>query len=757
MHVVDEWADLAAQHAVEDDAWEYLRWTSERLGYDCWPSPADAPNPARDAKALLAFRRRYNQDVADLAGIAPEDNPYHPAFTRPLNLRGALNREDWRAFFEMMQKYFVRALRTPMSQLLDLQTKLNFGSEGLGCGESHPFDREERERRRLALYPDQNLGEQPRDRRVEIVFLDPDEAALLPTPMLCHPKPDAAACKPELCMLYDQKLIEFQRLSPVPQKGKIEIIERTVMRDNRLFTDEEQVLVEEASGDFTPILGEKVRILVRVTPPYTPFEGTLRLAIGRRTKEEEKLISRVAVLHSMAENGDMFVTLTKSTLVVLEWDGLATEEVPREYSNRQIHDEIQDKMVFIPMMEMKPDQRAKHGPYVIEIVQLFAKDGTIAAQYAPDEDERDELTMVVQVVVDLIFTDESWKVLNAVGFGDTREASTVPFVQVYRAAVALRTSYYLRVANHRLVVSPNRANATTGLRVELDCAQHWVQVGGEYDPAGGEMGPSKTKGETNTGFRLDGGEFFGNLFLWYEEFSSAHPNAKNVGNRVCDIVVYSAVLLEETMGDEGYQACISAFGRVGFPADRRMRWVRAPKGAYESTMKEDLRLFGGPNAPRVHGEDGVVVGQVQLLDQSYIEPEVDPVTGLITLATTNVYSVPVLRALDIQRALNAVVGYAAVILAHELGHLLGATASPDSRSQPFPMPDASGTGPYMNQDEGEHDRQVTLTGLMVAGEKWPRAQLLGVSGSERSFAAAQRAYLMTVLPRASDFVVVEFP
>jgi hypothetical protein len=46
---------------------------------------------------------------------------------------------------------------------------------------------------------------------------------------------------------------------------------------------------------------------------------------------------------------------------------------------------------------------------------------------------------------------------------------------------------------------------------------------------------------------------------------------------------------------------------------------------------------------------------------------------------------------------------------------------------------------------------------MVAGEKWPRAQLLGVSGSERSFAAAQRAYLMTVLPRASDFVVVEFP
>lgn len=45
------------------------------------------------ARSPLAFRQRYNQDVADFAALAPKDT-YHPAFTKPLNLRGPLNQDD---------------------------------------------------------------------------------------------------------------------------------------------------------------------------------------------------------------------------------------------------------------------------------------------------------------------------------------------------------------------------------------------------------------------------------------------------------------------------------------------------------------------------------------------------------------------------------------------------------------------------------------------------------------------------------------
>jgi hypothetical protein len=139
------------------------------------------------------------------------------------------------------------------------------------------------------------------------------------------------------------------------------------------------------------------------------------------------------------------------------------------------------------------------------------------------------------------------------------------------------------------------------------------------------------------------------------------------------------------------------------------------------------------------------------LDKDNLSTKTNRLTGLVGVETTNSEIVPLLRAADIQRALNSVAGYLAVILAHELGHLLGASAPRSLGSQPFPMPDGTGTGSYMNQDDGGHDVDVTSTGLMVNGNMVPRAQQLGVAGPERSFRAVQSAFLKMVLPRAIDF------
>jgi hypothetical protein len=167
---------------------------------------------------------------------------------------------------------------------------------------------------------------------------------------------------------------------------------------------------------------------------------------------------------------------------------------------------------------------------------------------------------------------------------------------------------------------------------------------------------------------------------------------------------------------------------------------------------------GSPNVPRTVDEFGAVVGQVTHLDAANVLVTIDVATGDVSVDSTNLLLVPAERASAIERALNAVVSYGALITAHEVGHLLGADASPSYEgahavvtAERFPMPDGQGPWPYMKQDIGGHDSPPTLTGLMVNSTLWPRGQLLRRIGPERTFRPAQVAYLRTVLPKAEYF------
>ncbi len=755
MGIIDAWTELAAKDGTPEDAWEYLRWISDCFGYGCMPSPADAPNKVKDAQALIAFRRRYNEDVKDLGPIG---NPYQPAFTKQLNnLRGPLSRDDWRAFFEMMQRHFTRQLRIDMGQLIELQTRLNFGDEGLGCGESHPFNEEERERRRLAMYEDENIGERPGDRRVEIIFLDPDEAVLLGNPLLCHPTPDAGACKPELCILYDQKLFEFRRLSATPQQGKIEIIERTVWRNPRLFTNDTDEFREEVSGDLTPILGEKVQILVRVTPPYTPFEGFLELRIGRRTSDDEKPVTTVARIYWRApETNSNIVTLDGPRYFIIEWDGYATEYVPREYSDRraQSFDEIQKKMVNIPMMEMEPGQRAKHGPYVIEMVQLLEKDRTVAAQYAPEQ-ERNELVMVVQPTIEVaMFREHDLKnLLHEVGFGEpvnpdpkVNDPLRVPllFVEALERAILRRIARFLKGCNLRFI-GTNGVPTTAGLAL-------WIECDPLGQPGSETVNFREVNGVTGRTVVLNGVQIFQNLFLCHDQ----HESPVGASTKA-DSLVFARNLLFSTRSDEGRaprEAALKAFGRVGFPPDRRIvhRIVKNPEAV--ATQGDAYSFEGAPNSPRtVDGDE--VVGLVNDLDAAGSAVRVDPSNGVVTVSPTNPALVPPRRASDISLALNACAAWISYIAAHELGHMLGASVTRinklESALLEVPMPDGSSVGPYMHQDEDGEDPEPAAAQLMSPSSH-SFAQRLGLVGPAITFLSQQAEYLRAVAPFAADFV-----
>jgi hypothetical protein len=119
-----------------------------------------------------------------------------------------------------------------------------------------------------------------------------------------------------------------------------------------------------------------------------------------------------------------------------------------------------------------------------------------AGEYAPDYEEQNELAMVVQVVIDVWFQGEPWKVLNAVGFGATEEALSVPFVSIYLESTVRRLRWYLRDANLRYMISRTQSDCRGGLRATVNCEQHWRQVEGDYSESGDEFAASQRMGES---------------------------------------------------------------------------------------------------------------------------------------------------------------------------------------------------------------------------------------------------------------------
>ena len=110
---------------------------------------------------------------------------------------GEMNKPTWGAFFDMYELELINLMGITESGLDDLLSKLQFVEKNpphpapvLGCGENFPANKTKTD------------AENPKDRRVEILFFDADEIPNL----MCTPK--RMVCYPKKCGLYNSKLFK---------------------------------------------------------------------------------------------------------------------------------------------------------------------------------------------------------------------------------------------------------------------------------------------------------------------------------------------------------------------------------------------------------------------------------------------------------------------------------------------------------------------------------------------------------------------
>lgn len=518
--------------------------------------------------------------------------------------------------------------------------------------------------------------------------------------------------------------------------GKITIVRRTVERHTVGSTDDDPVVTTQDDGDMCVLLGDTATFEVFVEIPRQPFQGYLEFVLSRRT-DTPGVFGRVAVYQAALP------IPSKTAGARFTWDGRAMVDVPRQYSDRQLFDHNQQRMVNIPLREVAAGAHVHHGVYVVERITLFEKDGSVAADLRPDLELQDRTAVVVLPLIEIVFAPpqggDRWRPLMDVGFGD---ASGVPFVAFCENAIHRAVEAYLPVRSvMKTIPGPDgpihRWEEYQRVRIVRSYGFHRTEgflVLVDLSKAGG---PSFTTapGATEANLAEYGSDPpHNNLFCWVDDLRSP---------MIRTIVCWCVPFLENqpSKPTETRLAFAKAFGPIGFPEDSC--WL---------IEDGETVALPGPNGPRV-ASGGSVVGAVTAVDMMNVVVALDRAdANMITVTSTDASIVPEERAADIQRALRAVVGYLSQIIAHELGHFFGicgpmseAFGGPQSTGG-LAMPDGSTATSVMSQDPAGHDVAYTETGLMVSGERQPLAQSFRLSGPIRSFTTDQLAYLTELLP-----------
>lgn len=182
-----KWIDSCnAKHKIEDQQ-QILKWLADDWGWDCDPGPINNQSNSQTKTATKRFQETYNQEFS--AAIAED---------------GDLGKQTWGAFFDIYTKELVEILAPAgidEAGLAFLQGEIAFlddGQKSVGCGESFPIT-------------DQNRSRV--DRRVELLFFDPDEEPSKVGPLRCHPS--ASQCLKDECEIRNRVVFDIIPL-PVP-------------------------------------------------------------------------------------------------------------------------------------------------------------------------------------------------------------------------------------------------------------------------------------------------------------------------------------------------------------------------------------------------------------------------------------------------------------------------------------------------------------------------------------------------------------
>ncbi|MBC8073005.1 MAG: OmpA family protein [Deltaproteobacteria bacterium] len=168
---------------------QILTWLAETRGWDCDPGQIDDVHTQRTQTAVNNFRKAYNAEGPG-AVWAPRIQEY-----------GAPNTDEtWIAYFNCYEEALAAELGVALGELAGLRANLRFvGATVVGCGENHPIEAEN-----VDAYRSQT------NRRVEVVFFDPDE---LPE-LACHAS-GPGSCDPAACDLYDRERYRRRVLPPM--------------------------------------------------------------------------------------------------------------------------------------------------------------------------------------------------------------------------------------------------------------------------------------------------------------------------------------------------------------------------------------------------------------------------------------------------------------------------------------------------------------------------------------------------------------
>lgn len=156
----DAWAAHCQDHYDVADFQRVLRWIALRKGWSTDPGPIDGQFGDRTRTARDNFRERMNSE-------------YSTSLKRGVKQ----NVDDWRAYFTLYDEALAEILGGDARELSRVRAGLKLTTPAtIGCGEAFPADQ-----------PERNSFESATNRRVDLVFFEPDELPELPGDPPGHP------------------------------------------------------------------------------------------------------------------------------------------------------------------------------------------------------------------------------------------------------------------------------------------------------------------------------------------------------------------------------------------------------------------------------------------------------------------------------------------------------------------------------------------------------------------------------------------
>jgi hypothetical protein len=680
----EEWVKLAMEANHRDDWRRILKWADATFGFDCDPGDLATFDQVTTQRAIANFQNSYDGEVDRLT---TGGNRFQPLFTVKTKEPGFVGARTWGAFFDLYMRELMRLLRvSTFAALAQLQFAVRLVSPPTqGCGENHPNDVGERRRKRAAGYPDEELGPLKRDRRVEILFFDDGEVPEFP----CHPGLNPLVCKPALCQLYDDDKFVHRRI-PVGKtpRVKVTLTSIEVVRANGTTSPD---------SDVCPVVGERVRFHVHLERLQAPFQGRVRLTVGRATQRGSDTVAELST--------DLCTTETTAD-VTLEWDGKTTTAVPRAFSDRVVRNQLNGQLVAVPTAERAQGDTVRHGLYIVEEIAVLENDDSIAGL---NNDVDPQLSVPAVCAVQFInaFVRED---LARYGFGDDTATGPVPYLDKFQSAIVQRARHLFGLNASDRTQRPNVRLLDDQVSFSLNNG-FAARIGGTFLLAHGLTHFERLPVSRRKSADLD---LTRNLFAFWGD----------------------GILIEIQLGN-----LLPQQGDDTKPPptqDPLFRDIFGPLGV-DPGARVDHTV---PTENRHVTPSGEVRGRVTGDDVANTTASVDA-AGLVTVTSTSSTLVPPLRATRIQRAIRAVVHFAGWMLAHELGHALGLVSGPGSQ---ITIEGAQATTPF-DGDDGDHPRSAPSSELMQNGFNVTFAQLVG-EGTPPSLGSQFLAYLLRVVPLA---------